>query len=120
MREQEFEEAMRLWAKANSREWPNIESVLILGLTDGVLLIRYFSFSTRDVEGDHWYSTLDEAKRDAGQGYGVEPTAWQAMPDEEDELYQLSVMPIAGYSYDTENAEWVASKFTDYSPKTVL
>jgi hypothetical protein len=38
---------MRLWAKANSQEWPNIESVLILGLTDGVLFIRYFSFSTR-------------------------------------------------------------------------
>lgn len=118
VREQEFEETMRLWAKANSREWPNIESVLILGLTDGVLLIRYFSFPTRDVEGDHWYSTLDEAKRDAEQGYGVEPTAWQAMPDEKDELYQLSVMPIAGYSYDRDNAEWVASKFTDYSPKS--
>ncbi|MEQ0777900.1 hypothetical protein ABLT15_36985 [Paraburkholderia tropica] len=106
-----------MWAKANSREWANIESVLILGLTDGVLLIRYFSFSTRDVEGDHWYSSLDEAKQDAEQEFGIEPTAWQAMLDEKDELYQLSVMPIAGYSYDTDNAEWIASNFGDYSPK---
>jgi hypothetical protein len=109
---------MRLWAKANSRESPNIESVLILGLTDGVLLIRYFSFSTRAVEGDHWYSTLDEAKQDAEQGYGVEPTAWQPIPDEEDELFELSVMPIAGYTYDSDNAEWVSSRSTDYPPKS--
>jgi hypothetical protein len=46
-----IEKTMRSWGEANSREWPNVESVLILGLTDGVLLIRYFSFSTRDVEG---------------------------------------------------------------------
>jgi hypothetical protein len=109
---------MRLWAKANSRERPNIDSVLILGLTDGVLLIRYFSFSTRDVEGDHWYPTLDEAQQDADQEYGVEPTAWQAMPDEKDELYQLSVMPITGHSYDRDNAKWVASNSTDYSPES--
>jgi len=109
---------MRLWAKANSRELPNIESVLILGLTDGVLLIRYVSFSTRDVEGDHWYATLDEAKQDAEQGYGIEPIAWQAMPDEKDEVYELSVMPISGYTYDKKNAEWVSSISTDYSPKS--
>ncbi len=42
---------MRLWAKANSREWANIESVLILGLTEGVLLIRYFSFQLAMLKG---------------------------------------------------------------------
>jgi len=110
---------MRIWAKANSPEWPEIESVLILGLTDGVLLIRYFSFSTRDVEGDHWHPTLDDAKLEAEQTYGVEPTAWQVMPDGKDELYELSMMPITANSYDKENADWVVSKFTDYSPKSV-
>ncbi|QCP51888.1 hypothetical protein FAZ95_21955 [Trinickia violacea] len=109
---------MRLWAKANSQELPNIESILILGLTDGVLLIRYFSFSKRQVEGDHWYPTVNEAKRDAEQVYGVQPTAWLAIRDEKDELYQLSVMPIAGYTFDAESAEWVPSESTDYSPKS--
>jgi hypothetical protein len=89
---------MRLWAKAKSRESPKIESVLILGLTEGVLLIRYLSFSTRVVEGDHWYSTLEEAKQDAEQGYGVKPTAWQALPDEKYELYELNVMQIERYT----------------------
>ncbi|RXV67868.1 hypothetical protein D1006_21800 [Burkholderia stabilis] len=109
---------MRLWAKADFRELPSIESVLILGLTDGVLLIRYFSFSKRQIEGDHWYPTVDEAKRDPEQVYGVQSTAWLAMPDERDELYQLSVMPIAGYTFDVENAEWVSPESTDYSPKS--
>ncbi|MEN2472444.1 hypothetical protein [Burkholderia sp. GS2Y] len=109
---------MRLWAKADLQALASIESVLILGLTDGVLLIRYFSFSNRQVEGDHWYPTVDEAKRDAEQVYGVRSTAWLAMPDERDELYQLSVMPIAGYAFDAENAEWVPSESTDYSPKS--
>ncbi|MCP3022891.1 hypothetical protein [Cupriavidus basilensis] len=99
---------MRLWAKANSHDLPMIESVLILGLTDGVLLIRYFSFSTRQVEGDHWYATVEEAKQDAEQGYGVRPCEWQVMPDEQDELFQLSVMPIAVFTYDHATDEWVA------------
>ncbi|AUT73357.1 hypothetical protein [Paraburkholderia hospita] len=104
---------MRLWAKANSQELPDIESVLILGLTDGVLLIRYFSFAKRQVEGDHWYSTVTEAKRDAEEVFGVRPTAWLAMTDEKDELYQLSVMSTAGYTFDAENAEWVRSDSSD-------
>ncbi|MBY4949702.1 hypothetical protein K6V92_24145 [Cupriavidus respiraculi] len=98
-----------MWAKARSPESPNIESALILGLTEGALLIRYLSFSASVVEGDHWYSTLEEAKQDAEQDYGVGPTAWQALPEEKDELYELSVMPIERNTYNSAIEEWERS-----------
>lgn len=91
---------MRLWAQVNSSDFPLIDAVLILGLTDGVLQIRYFSFSEKRVEGDHWFPNAEEAKRDSEGCYGIESSAWQLLPDEQDELYGLSVMPIAGYTYD--------------------
>jgi hypothetical protein len=71
---------MRLWAKANSVEIAEIESVMVLGLTDGVLLIRYTSFAEGNIHGDHWYPSPDEAKRDAEEWFGVSPTDWPYRP----------------------------------------
>lgn len=109
---------MRLIARAHLPDKPEIESVMILGLTVGVLLIRYFSFAKDDIEGDHWFDSPEEAKAAAEQEYGVRPDEWLESPDTKDRLYELSAMPINGQTYNPETGEWEQLNCGDYSPKS--
>ena len=109
---------MRLIARTHSPDVPEIESVMILGLTAGVLFIRYFSFEADDIEGDHWFSTPEEAKECAASEYGVRPDDWRELPEPKDELSELSAMPIEALAFNPETGEWEKPDYGNYSPKS--
>lgn len=107
---------MRLIAPAHSPDAPEIEAVMILGLTVGVLLIRYFSLAANRIEGDHWFAAPEEAKERAVDFYGVRPHEWQELPaDPADRLCELSVMPINALTCDPDADVWKTPDYGDYS-----
>ena len=48
---------------------------------EGVFLFLFRSPHDAPCDVDHWYEDVDTAERDAADGFGVQPTDWQPIPD---------------------------------------
>ncbi|WP_431478766.1 hypothetical protein [Massilia eburnea] len=56
------------------------------GVEDGCLLVRHFNFYRKKVEGDNFFTSLQEALQYAYEVYEVKPSEWQL--DEVDGAFQ--------------------------------
>ncbi|OZI60509.1 hypothetical protein [Bordetella genomosp. 11] len=64
------------FAQVQCADFPTIDAVEIEGCGYGVLLVRYFSYRTRSVEGDHWYGNAAAARAAAELQFGIDPENW--------------------------------------------
>jgi hypothetical protein len=64
------------FAEVRCADFPTIDAVRIEGCGFGVLLIRYFSYEARSVEGDHWYANAAVARSEAELQFGIVPESW--------------------------------------------
>lgn len=95
---------------------PNvIKKLLILGMTNGVLLIGYKGADSKLIHSSQWYPS-PEAAIDAAVEFGVRPEDWIETSDERDELYGLSVMKMQGFDFDGDTRQWLESRAGNYAP----